>query len=66
MSVILGDKAQAMPERSLPMKHELYELRDQKIQEITEELLLPTGEFGATVIAAILVLIFLLTNLRLT
>jgi hypothetical protein len=67
MSVtILAHRAHAIAEWLLPMKHEMYELRDKKIQEMTEELLLPPGVLGATVLAAILILILLWENLRLT
>ena len=51
---------------SFPMEHELYEVRDKKIQEMTEELLFPVGEFGATALAAILILIFFWHTFALT
>jgi len=57
---------QVIADWSFPMEHELYEVRDKKIQEMTEELLFPVGEFGATALAAILILIFFWHTFALT
>jgi hypothetical protein len=52
--------------RSLAMKHEIKRLSDvkrqEKIQELTDGLLMPTGEFGAALFAAILILIVFWTS----
>jgi len=62
---MLGGGAQPIADWPFPMKDELFELREKKVQEMTEELLFPMGEFAATALAAILILILLWQNLRL-
>jgi hypothetical protein len=42
----------------MAMKREIQDSSDKKIKQMTEELLMPAGEFGAALFAAILVLIF--------